>query len=80
MADNSSINYLLHFLPGGKKRPMGIGSLSNVCYVSRTKEAMKGSMNFREALAMRLNIIKPSVSQIKSFLLNEPARLSPRIK
>ncbi|XP_026290263.1 phosphoserine phosphatase [Frankliniella occidentalis] len=45
-----------------------------------TKEAMKGSMNFREALAMRLNIIKPSTSQIKSFLQNEPARLTPRIK
>lgn len=63
----------------------GIDELAKFCgkgqEVARlTKEAMKGSMTFQEALRLRLNIIQPSQQQIKDFLLQHPSTLSPGIK
>ncbi|KAG4079340.1 hypothetical protein HA402_008032 [Bradysia odoriphaga] len=63
----------------------GIDELAKFCgkgqEVARlTKEAMKGSMTFQEALRLRLNIIKPSQKQIRDFLKAHPSTLSPGIK
>ncbi len=66
-------------------REEGIDELAKFCgkghEVARlTKEAMKGSMTFQEALRLRLNIIKPSQKQIRDFLKAHPSTLSAGIK
>lgn len=66
-------------------RSEGIDELAKFCgkgqEVARlTKEAMKGSMTFQEALRLRLNIIQPSQLQIRDFLKTHPSTLSPGIK
>lgn len=66
-------------------REEGIDELAKFCgkgqEVARlTKEAMKGSMTFQEALRLRLNIIQPSQRQIRDFLKAHPSTLSPGIK
>lgn len=66
-------------------REEGIDELAKYCgkgqEVARlTKEAMKGSMTFQEALRLRLNIIQPSQRQIRDFLKAHPSTLSPGIK
>lgn len=66
-------------------REEGIDELAKFCgkgqEVARlTKEAMKGSMTFQEALRLRLNIIRPSQKQIRDFLKAHPSTLSPGIK
>nr|CAD7576092.1 unnamed protein product [Timema californicum] len=45
-----------------------------------TKEAMKGKINFKQAFARRLDIIQPSMSQIREFIRTRPSKLSPGIK
>lgn len=66
-------------------REEGIDELAKYCgkgqEVARlTKEAMKGSMTFQEALRLRLNIIRPTQKQIRDFIKARPATLSPGIK
>lgn len=66
-------------------REEGIDELAKFCgkgqEVARlTREAMKGSMTFQEALRLRLNIIRPSQKQIRDFLKAHPSTLSPGIK
>lgn len=66
-------------------REEGIDELAQFCgkgqEVARlTKEAMKGSMTFQEALRLRLNIIQPTQQQIREFLKSRPSTLSPGIK
>lgn len=66
-------------------REEGIDELAKFCgkgqEVARlTKEAMKGSMTFQEALRLRLNIIQPTQQQIREFLKSHPSTLSPGIK
>lgn len=66
-------------------REEGIDELAKFCgkgqEVARlTKEAMKGSMTFQEALRLRLNIIRPTQKQIRDFLKAHPSTLSPGIK
>ncbi|KAF4528580.1 hypothetical protein B566_EDAN015728 [Ephemera danica] len=46
----------------------------------RTKAAMTGKMDFREALALRLNIIKPSLNQMRDLIRTRPPRLTPGIR
>lgn len=63
----------------------GIDELAKFCgkgqEVARlTREAMKGSMTFQEALRLRLNIIRPSQKQVRDFLKAHPSTLSPGIK
>lgn len=41
---------------------------------------MGGTMTFQESLKLRLDIIKPSMQQIKEFLLTKPPSLTPGIK
>ncbi|XP_055317213.1 phosphoserine phosphatase isoform X2 [Sitodiplosis mosellana] len=65
-------------------REEGIDELAQFCgkgqEVARlTKEAMKGSMTFQEALRLRLNIIQPTQQQIREFLKSRPSTLSPGI-
>lgn len=48
-------------------------------FVDRTAEAMGGNMTFQEALKKRLDIIRPSVSQIREFLDTFPIHLTPGI-
>ncbi|KAK9874831.1 hypothetical protein WA026_005645 [Henosepilachna vigintioctopunctata] len=55
----------------------GIDELAAFCGKGReiaelTSRAMGGSMTFQESLSLRLNILKPSVSQIKDFLREKP--------
>ncbi|XP_059052005.1 phosphoserine phosphatase [Achroia grisella] len=62
----------------------GIDELANFCgkgdEVKRlTAEAMGGNMTFQEALKKRLDIIRPSVSQVREFLEKFPVRLTPGI-
>lgn len=66
-------------------REEGIDELAKFCgkgqEVARlTKEAMKGSMTFQEALRLRLNIIKPTQKQIRDFLKAHPSTLSTGIR
>lgn len=66
-------------------REEGIDELAKFCgkgqeVAKLTKEAMKGSMTFQEALRLRLNIIKPSQKQIRDFLKAHPSTLSTGVK
>uniref|UniRef100_A0A2S2R327 Phosphoserine phosphatase n=1 Tax=Sipha flava TaxID=143950 RepID=A0A2S2R327_9HEMI len=45
-----------------------------------TNSAMSGKMDFREALAARLQIIKPSLQQIRDFIKEHPFHLTPGIR
>lgn len=63
----------------------GIDELADFCgkgeeVSNLTREAMSGAMTFQEALRRRLDIIKPTQSQIRQFLMERPSTLSPRIK
>lgn len=63
----------------------GIDELAEFCgkgeeVSNLTREAMGGAMTFQEALRRRLDIIKPTQSQIRQFLMEKPSTLSPRIK
>ncbi|XP_045498656.1 phosphoserine phosphatase isoform X2 [Colias croceus] len=65
-------------------RDEGIDELANFCgkgdEVKRlTAEAMGGNMTFQEALKKRLDIIRPTVSQIRQFLEEFPIQLTPGI-
>ncbi|KAL0803281.1 hypothetical protein ABMA28_017236 [Loxostege sticticalis] len=65
-------------------RDEGIDELANFCgkgdEVKRlTAEAMGGSMTFQEALKKRLDIIRPSVSQIREYLEKFPVHLTPGV-
>ncbi|CAG9561731.1 unnamed protein product [Danaus chrysippus] len=62
-------------------RDEGIDELANFCgkgdEVKRlTAEAMGGNMTFQEALKKRLDIIRPSASQIKEFIETHPIHLT----
>jgi len=61
-----------------------IDDLADFCGVGQevaelTKVAMNGNMTFREALTIRLNLIRPSKHQLQSFLRQHPPRLTPGI-
>ncbi|CAK9829484.1 Phosphoserine phosphatase [Anthophora retusa] len=63
----------------------GIDELAKFCgkekdVVALTHRAMQGDLTFRQALLDRLDIIKPSLVQIKQFLASHPLKLSPGIK
>lgn len=63
----------------------GIDELADFCgkgsEVSRvTKEAMGGSMTFQDALRIRLNIIRPSQSQVEEFKIKRPSILTEGVK
>jgi len=45
-----------------------------------TREAMKGDMDFRQALALRLDLIRPSLSQLRNYILSSKQRLTPYVK
>ncbi|XP_035439713.1 phosphoserine phosphatase isoform X3 [Spodoptera frugiperda] len=62
----------------------GIDELAKFCgkgdEVKRlTAEAMGGGMTFQEALKKRLDIIRPSVSQIREFIETFPIHLTPGV-
>lgn len=63
----------------------GIDELAKFCGKGKevealTRNAMAGSMSFREALTVRLNIIRPQMNQIREFVRSRPPRLTPGIK
>ncbi|XP_013145314.1 PREDICTED: phosphoserine phosphatase isoform X3 [Papilio polytes] len=65
-------------------RDEGIDELARFCgkgdEVKRlTAEAMGGSMTFQEALKKRLDIIRPTASQIRQFIATFPINLTPGI-
>lgn len=41
---------------------------------------MSGSMTFEQSLKMRLDIIQPTLTQLKDFIKSKPATLTPGIK
>ncbi|XP_058080409.1 phosphoserine phosphatase, chloroplastic-like isoform X2 [Magnolia sinica] len=62
----------------------GIDELAEFCGAGKavaewTARAMSGSVPFEEALAARLSLFNPSLSQLHDFLEKRPPRLSPGI-
>ncbi|KAL5077963.1 hypothetical protein RYX36_016947 [Vicia faba] len=62
----------------------GIDELAEFCGAGKavaewTARAMGGSVPFEEALAARLSLFNPSLSQVQNFLELRPPRLSPGI-
>ncbi|KAF8378583.1 hypothetical protein HHK36_029929 [Tetracentron sinense] len=62
----------------------GIDELAEFCGAGKavaewTARAMSGSVPFEEALAARLSLFNPSLSQVQEFLEKRPPRISPRI-
>ncbi|KRX23830.1 Phosphoserine phosphatase [Trichinella nelsoni] len=45
-----------------------------------TKQAMDGQVDFHESLKARLNILRPSLSNVEAFLKQSPPELSPGVK
>lgn len=41
---------------------------------------MTGTMTFQEALKLRLDIIQPTIQQIKDFLKKSPPTLTPGVR
>lgn len=41
---------------------------------------MKGGMDFRQALAIRLDLIRPSSSQLRNYIYSQKHRLTPYVK
>lgn len=63
----------------------GIDELAKFCgkydEVSKlTRDAMTGKMDFREALSLRLGIIKPSLNQMRELIKSRPPRLTPGVR
>ncbi|XP_028131477.1 phosphoserine phosphatase [Diabrotica virgifera virgifera] len=63
----------------------GIDELAKFCNKGEevsnlTAKAMGGAMTFQESLKLRLDIIKPSIYQVRDFLNLKPPRLSPGIR
>ncbi|XP_058180764.1 phosphoserine phosphatase, chloroplastic isoform X2 [Rhododendron vialii] len=62
----------------------GIDELAEFCGAGKavaewTARAMGGSVPFEEALAARLSLFNPSLSQVHEFLQKQPPRISPGI-
>ncbi|KAK3406391.1 hypothetical protein EUGRSUZ_K02531 [Eucalyptus grandis] len=62
----------------------GIDELAEFCGAGKavaewTARAMGGSVPFEEALAARLSLFNPSLSQVQDFLNKRPPRISPGI-
>ncbi|KAJ4762063.1 hypothetical protein LUZ62_072438 [Rhynchospora pubera] len=62
----------------------GIDELADFCGAGQavaewTTRAMNGAIPFEEALAARLSLFKPSLSQVQDFLEKRPPRISPGI-
>ncbi|KAA8542547.1 hypothetical protein F0562_023699 [Nyssa sinensis] len=62
----------------------GIDELAEFCGAGKavaewTARAMSGSVPFEEALAARLSLFNPSLSQVHDFLEKKPPRISPGI-
>ncbi|XP_048137756.1 phosphoserine phosphatase, chloroplastic-like [Rhodamnia argentea] len=62
----------------------GIDELAEFCGAGKavaewTARAMGGSIPFEEALAARLSLFNPSLSQVQDFLNKRPPRISPGI-
>ncbi|XP_051173407.1 phosphoserine phosphatase isoform X2 [Leptopilina boulardi] len=63
----------------------GIDELAKFCgkgneVSNLTKQAMQGCMTFDQSLNVRLNIIKPTKTQIMKFLDEHPPKLTPGIR
>nr|DAD35044.1 TPA_asm: hypothetical protein HUJ06_005684 [Nelumbo nucifera] len=62
----------------------GIDELAEFCGAGKavaewTARAMSGSVPFEDALAARLSLFNPSLSQVQDFLEKKPSRISPGI-
>uniref|UniRef100_A0A803L9J1 phosphoserine phosphatase n=1 Tax=Chenopodium quinoa TaxID=63459 RepID=A0A803L9J1_CHEQI len=62
----------------------GIDEFAEFCGAGKavaewTSRAMNGSVTFQEALAARLSLINPTLSQLQDYLEKRPPRLSPGI-
>ncbi|XP_044255109.1 phosphoserine phosphatase [Tribolium madens] len=63
----------------------GIDELAKFCnkgaeVANLTTKAMTGTMTFQESLKMRLDIIQPTLTQIRDFLKTRPPTLTPGVK
>ncbi|CAH1134233.1 unnamed protein product [Ceutorhynchus assimilis] len=66
-------------------REEGIDELAKFCgkgteVANLTSQAMSGTMTFQDSLQLRLNIIQPSLAQVKDFIRTSPPTLTPGIK
>ncbi|KAG7211136.1 hypothetical protein KM043_010461 [Ampulex compressa] len=66
-------------------REEGIDELAKFCgkgdEVSElTRRAMQGNVTFERSLGMRLDIIRPTLSQVQEFLAANPPKLTPGIE
>ncbi|XP_076245724.1 phosphoserine phosphatase [Calliopsis andreniformis] len=66
-------------------REEGIDELAKFCgkgdeVTALTKQAMQGCVTFQQSLTERLNIINPSITQVKQLLLLHPSNLSSGIE
>ena len=41
---------------------------------------MGGGMDFRQALAIRLDLIRPTSTQLRNFIFQQKQRLTPYVK
>jgi phosphoserine phosphatase len=62
-----------------------IDELANFCgkgdeVQELTAQAMTGGMDFREALALRLDLIRPTQTQLRNFICTQKQRLTPYVK
>jgi len=63
----------------------GIDDLAEFCgkgnqVKEMTSQAMSGSLDYREALRLRLDLIKPHLNQIEDMNLKKPAKITPNFK
>lgn len=63
----------------------GMDELAKFCnkgeeVANLTKKAMSGKMTFEESLKIRLEIIQPSMTQLRDFVRTRPPTLTPGIK
>lgn len=61
-------------------------TLLNLVYITimniffRTRKAMSGKMTFQEALKIRLDLIQPSLTQVRDFIRTKLPTLTPGVK
>jgi len=68
LIEDEAIDELAHFCGKGEE------------VQALTAQAMKGGMDFRDALALRLDIIRPSQTQLRNFIHTQKQRLTPWVK
>ncbi|KAI1717581.1 haloacid dehalogenase-like hydrolase domain-containing protein [Ditylenchus destructor] len=67
VCEDEAIDELAHYLGKGRE------------VAACTQQAMGGSMTFRQALALRLNMMRPTREQLQKYVKTHPVHLTPGI-